>query len=357
MPKKSTAGRVAAKKKKRPARQKIPSVRRTSTVKERHKKQVRSLPEANEKRRHMPGMFKENWKDFENKASRLYAHFVSERRIVEALPEFFKWRYEQEEAKGWVHTAEKTPLGSPKESFKDHMLLWYAERFPDLFNRQKMAKRNLEMSQEYLQMSLAVIKECEEDPAASLRKNVALFVESMLKNHCDEDFENVPIEPYYERPPLVIEAEMETDDSPPPSSSSSSPPLEQDDDVESLEDEDFMDNDEAEYTKKEFQALPPYEVLRYANKYARDSAVIGRVKKYITREQLHVCRQARCNFLTDQDKRVNLEPVMIYGLHEMHAKDMVEALQMLGPQSWEANVESLPLYKQDELLTFINATE
>ncbi len=90
--------------------------------------------------------------EFENLAVRLCEIYARSPHLVLQLPEFFFQRWRDEHKHGWVHTAERTLLGSPQLSFRDALLLFVRERVPEYFDASIMAHRNLEISREVVRL-------------------------------------------------------------------------------------------------------------------------------------------------------------------------------------------------------------
>ena len=152
-------------------KKRLPRVQRTRDGTRHDRKEVRSIPEANKLRKAVPGMLREQLKKFEDLAVRLYETYAHSPDLVFLLPEFFAQRWRDEHKNGWVHTAERTLLGSPQVSFRDALLLFLKERKPEYFDQSIMAHRNLEISRELVRL-LQAANEKSQEAKFSMRQNV-----------------------------------------------------------------------------------------------------------------------------------------------------------------------------------------
>lgn len=224
--------------------------------------------------------------EFENLAVRLYEIYAHSPHLVLQLPEFFFQRWRDEHKHGWVHTAERTLLGSPQLSFRDALLLFVRERVPEYFDASIMAHRNLEISREVVRLMRAAEEkngqipvqqeegegEQKQDPRFSMRRNVVEMAHAALEQlkaqgQMPDDLQ-IPLEPTYELVPPT--AEEEEDFSPQPSPSpvvkveaEPEPEPVDDSDASELDEDDSLDPDDL-HTVRSVKTLSPYELVRLA---------------------------------------------------------------------------------------------
>lgn len=269
---------------------------------------MRSIPEANKLRKAIPGMLRDQVKEFENLAVRLYEVYAHSPDLVFLLPEFFVQRWRDEEKNGWVHTAERTLLGSPQVSFRDALLLFLRERVPRYFEESIMAHRNLEISREYAKLLQAADSKASE-AHFDMRRNVVEMAHAAVEalRAQGQTLENlqVPLEPTYE----VFdpeEAEEEFKSSPLPAPPVQVKPEQRDDeDPESeeaseLDEDDSLDPDDT-HTCRSVKALAPYDLVRYAYDYQHDRRTVERILRYADRGAISRARIFRPKFGTPEE--------------------------------------------------------
>lgn len=293
------------KKKNKVIQRKLPRVRRTRDGTKNAPKEVRSIPEANKLRKAIPGMVREQLKEFENLAVRLYEIYAHSPDLVFLLPEFFVQRWRDEHKNGWVHTAERTLLGSPQVSFRDALLLFLRERKPEYFDESIMVHRNLEISREMVRL-LQVANEKSHEAKYPMRQNVVDMAHAAVEalQGVSADDLQIPLVPTYEVP-MAEEEEPEEDfnmkDPLPPLPEPVKPeePVDKEDSQsemsEELDEDDGLDPYDT-HTRRSVQTLTPSELVLYAYEYHQDRRVIERILRYADRTTLGRVRIFRPRF-------------------------------------------------------------
>lgn len=293
------------KKKNKVIQRKLPRVRRTRDGTKNAPKEVRSIPEANKLRKAIPGMVREQLKEFENLAVRLYEIYAHSPDLVFLLPEFFVQRWRDEHKNGWVHTAERTLLGSPQVSFRDALLLFLRERKPEYFDESIMVHRNLEISREMVRL-LQVANEKSHEAKFPMRQNVVDMAHAAVEalQGVSADDLQIPLVPTYEVP-MAEEEEEEQDedfkmkDPLPPPSVKPEEPMDKEDSQsemsEELDEDDGLDPYDT-HTRRSVQTLTPSELVLYAYEYHQDRRVIERILRYADRATLGRVRIFRPRF-------------------------------------------------------------
>lgn len=256
---------------------------------------------------HGVGRLTRVFQEFENLAVRLYEVYAHSPHLILYLPDFFCQRWRDEHKNGWVHTAERTLLGSPQVSFRDSLLLFLNERVPEYFDRAIMAHRNLEISREVVRLIKAAEEknqqvplqdtedgEVRQDPRFSMRRNVVEMAHAAIETlkaqgQMPDDPENlqIPLEPTYE----VYDPHQEEEEdkappsppSPPTAAAVKAEPVQ--DDEESSEagselDEDDSLDPEDDHTPRSVKTLTPYQLVCYAYDYQTDRRVVERILRY-----------------------------------------------------------------------------
>lgn len=292
--------KTTSRKKNKVVKRKMPKVRRARDGTLHARKEVRSIPEANKLRKAIPAMLRDQVKEFENLAVRLYEIYAHSPHLIVYLPDFFCQRWRDEHKHGWVHTAERTLLGSPQVSFRDSLLLFLNERVPEYFDRAIMAHRNLEISREVVRLLKAAeeknqqvpLQDDGQDPRFSMRRNVVEMahaaIETLKAQGQMPDDLQIPLEPTYE----VYDPTEEFTPPPPPLPLPSPPPAtmakaepENDDDGEiseassELDEDDSLDPDD-DHTPRSVKTLSPYQLVCYAYDHQTDRRVVERIVRY-----------------------------------------------------------------------------
>lgn len=249
-------------------------------------------------------LLRDQVKEFENLAVRLYEIYAHSPDLVFLLPDFFAQRWRDEHKNGWVHTAERTLLGSPQISFRDALLLFLKDRKPEYFEQSIMAHRNLEISREVVRL-LQAANDKSHEAKFPMRQNVVdmahAAVEALQGTTADDL--NVPLEPTYEVP---MAAEEEEDDfnmkdaSPAPVKPEEPVRNEEDGDSwsemsEELDEDDSLDPYD-NHTRRSVQTLTPFELVLYAYEYHQDRRVVERILRYADRTTLGRVRIFRPRF-------------------------------------------------------------
>lgn len=277
------------KKKNKVIQRKLPRVRRTRDGTKNAPKEVRSIPEANKLRKAIPGMVREQLKEFENLAVRLYEIYAHSPDLVFLLPEFFVQRWRDEHKNGWVHTAERTLLGSPQVSFRDALLLFLRERKPEYFDESIMVHRNLEISREMVRL-LQVANEKSHEAKYPMRQNVVDMAHAAVEalQGVSADDLQIPLVPTYEVP-MAEEEEPEEDfkmkDPLPPLPEPVKPeePVDKEDSQSEMSEE--LDEDDSldpydDHTRRSVRRLNPFDLVRYAYEYHGDRRTTERILRY-----------------------------------------------------------------------------
>lgn len=226
---------------------------------------------------------------------RLYEIYAHSPDLVFLLPDFFAQRWRDEHKNGWVHTAERTLLGSPQVSFRDALLLFLKDRKPEYFEQSIMAHRNLEISREVVRL-LQAANDKSHEAKFSMRRNVVEMAHAAvdaLQGVTADDL-NVPLEPTYEVPMAVEEEEEDVnmkDPSPLPPSPLPEPvkteePIHDEEDGDSWSDmSEELDEDDSldpydNHTRRSVRQLNPFDLVLYAYEYHEDRRTIERILRY-----------------------------------------------------------------------------
>lgn len=251
-------------------------------------------------------------------AVRLYEVYAHSPHLIHYLPDFFCQRWRDEHQHGWVHTAERTPLGSPQVSFRDSLLLFMREHVPKYFDESIMAHRNLEISREYVRLLQVVDEknkqvplqdtgeELKQDPRFSMRSNVVRMaheaIEALKAQGQMPDDLQIPLEPTYE----VYDPDQEEEDSTPlpaPPVHLKTEPAEEESESEEaseLDEDDSLDPDDT-HTCRSVKTLTPYDLVRYAYDYQHDRRTVERILRYADRGAISRARIFRPKFGTPEE--------------------------------------------------------
>jgi hypothetical protein len=340
-------------------RRKLPRVQRVRDGTRHDRKEVRSIPEANKLRKAVPGMLREQLKKFEDLAVRLYETYAHSPDLVFLLPEFFAQRWRDEHKNGWVHTAERTLLGSPQVSFRDALLLFLRDRKPEYFDESIMVHRNLEISRELVRL-LQAANEKSQEAKFSMRQNVVAMAHAAVEalQGVSPDDLQIPLEPTYE-----VEREVDEFSSSPVPVPSHPPPVkaepiaEEEDESElsevELDKNDSLDPDDT-HTRLSVQTLSPFELVRYAYEYQRDRRVIERIVRYADRSTVSRARLFRPLFgmLQEYQSAAESPSTPLAANRQVPVWQLVFDLRQSNWAAWQEEIDGLDLHVEERVRRF-----